>query len=58
MDLYFKTKSLLKKLPDDENYQIIEQHYGNKYKLGDRIKIIRVDLAKKQMDFVLMENEK
>ncbi len=45
---------------DEENYQVIGQRYGHKYKLGDRIKvkIIRVDISKKQMDFVLVENEK
>jgi ribonuclease R len=44
---------------DEDNYQVIGQRYGQKYKLGDRIKvkIIRVDLAKKQMDFVLVGNE-
>ncbi len=42
---------------DEENYQVIGQRYGNKYKLGDRIqiKIVRVDIAKKQMDFALVE---
>lgn len=45
---------------DEDNYQVIGQRYGHKYKLGDRIKvkIIRVDISKKQMDFVLVENEK
>ena len=45
---------------DEENYQVIGQRYGNKYKLGDRvkIKIIKVDISKKQMDFVMVENEK
>jgi len=44
---------------DEENYQVIGQKYGNKYKLGDRIKvkIIRVDISKKQMDFVLDETK-
>ncbi|MCX6230571.1 MAG: ribonuclease R [Bacteroidetes bacterium] len=42
---------------DEDNYQVIGQRYGQKYKLGDRIKIkiVRVDLAKKQMDFVIEE---
>jgi ribonuclease R len=45
---------------DEDNYQVIGQRYGHKYKLGDRIKvkIIRVDISKKQMDFVLVENDK
>ena len=45
---------------DEDNYQVIGQRYGHKYKLGDRvkIKIIRVDISKKQMDFVMVENEK
>ena len=43
---------------DEENYQVIGQRYGQKYKLGDRvqIKIIRVDIAKKQMDFEFFDN--
>jgi ribonuclease R len=42
---------------DEENYQVIGQRYGHKYKLGDRlkIKIVRVDIAKKQMDFEIVE---
>lgn len=43
---------------DEDNYQVIGHQFGHKYKLGDRvkIKIIRVDLSKKQMDFELVEN--
>ncbi len=43
---------------DEDNYQVIGQRYGVKYKLGDRvkIKIIRVDIAKKQMDFEFADN--
>ncbi len=42
---------------DEDNYQVIGQRYGHKYKLGDRIKIkiVRVDIAKKQMDFEIEE---
>lgn len=38
---------------DEENYQIIGQRYGHKFKLGDPIKIRvkRIDLSKKQMDY-------
>ena len=45
---------------DEDNYQVIGQRYGHKYKLGDRvkIKIIRVDIAKKQMDFAFVEEDK
>lgn len=38
---------------DEENYQVIGQRYGNKYKLGDhmQIKVKGVDLQRKQIDF-------
>lgn len=38
---------------DEENFQVIGQRYGQQYKLGDpiRIKVKRVDVGKKQMDF-------
>ncbi len=38
---------------DEENYQIIGQRYGNRFKLGDklRIRVKRIDLARKQMDY-------
>jgi ribonuclease R len=38
---------------DEENFQVIGQRYGQQYKLGDpvRIKVRRIDVAKKQMDF-------
>lgn len=40
---------------DDENYRVIGQHYGREFKLGDKVKVkvLQVDLQKKQMDFVL-----
>ncbi|MCL2683116.1 MAG: ribonuclease R [Bacteroidales bacterium] len=43
---------------DEENYQVIGRRYGIQYKLGDKVKIKvqNVDLAKKRMDFLLMEN--
>lgn len=41
---------------DEENYQIIGQRYGNRFKLGDklRIRVKRIDLSRKQMDFDLV----
>ncbi|HNX86717.1 MAG TPA: ribonuclease R [Bacteroidales bacterium] len=38
---------------DEENYQILGQRYGHCFKLGDRIRIRvkRIDLARKQMDY-------
>lgn len=41
---------------DEENYQIIGQRYGNRYKLGDKLKIRvkRIDLARKQMDYEIV----
>jgi ribonuclease R len=42
---------------DQENYRVIGQRRGKVYRLGDRvqIKVMRVDLARKQMDFELVE---
>lgn len=44
---------------DEDNYQVIGRRYGQQYKLGDsiRIKVLRVDMEKKQMDFALIETE-
>jgi ribonuclease R len=41
---------------DEENYRVVGQRSGQEYKLGDRLKIRvrKVDLQKKQMDFVLV----
>ncbi|MEI6433959.1 MAG: ribonuclease R [Bacteroidota bacterium] len=41
---------------DEENYQIIGQRYGNRFKLGDKLKIRvkRIDLARKQMDYEMV----
>jgi len=41
---------------DEENFQVIGQRYGYQYKLGDKVKIRvkRIDLGKKQMDFNLV----
>jgi ribonuclease R len=40
---------------DDENYRVIGHQTGREFKLGDpiRIRVRRIDLAKKQMDFDL-----
>ena len=39
---------------DDENYQLVGRQYKHVYKLGDpiRIKVKKIDLPKKQMDFI------
>jgi ribonuclease R len=41
---------------DEDNYRVVGQRNGQEYKLGDRVKIRvrKVDLQKKQMDFVLV----
>ena len=41
---------------DEENFQVIGQRFGYQYKLGDnvRIRVKRIDLVKKQMDFDLV----
>jgi ribonuclease R len=38
---------------DEENYRVIGHQFGKEYKLGDpiRIRVKKIDLAKKQMDF-------
>ena len=43
---------------DEENYRYIGQHTGKVYRLGDnvRIRIKDVEMAKKQMNFVFVEN--
>ena len=43
---------------DEENYRIIGQRWGKIYRLGDniRIKVKKIDLQKKQMDFDLVRN--
>jgi len=40
---------------DEENYRVVGHQFGKEYKLGDpiRIRVKRIDLAKKQMDFEL-----
>lgn len=42
---------------DEENYRIIGQRWGKTYRLGDaiRIRVKKIDLQKKQMDFELVK---
>jgi ribonuclease R len=41
---------------DEDNYQVMGSRYGQQYKLGDpvRIRVKKIDLSKKQMDFDLV----
>ena len=41
---------------DEENYKVVGAQQGKEYQLGDpiRIKVKRIDLSKKQMDFTLV----
>ena len=41
---------------DEDNYQVIGQRHGQQYKLGDkvRVKVKKIDLSKKQMDFQMI----
>lgn len=43
---------------DEDNYQIIGKKYGQKLRLGDKVKVLvkKVDLAHRQLDFELVEN--
>lgn len=43
---------------DEDNYQVIGRRYGKCYKLGDsvRIQVKGVDMMKKQIDFLLVED--
>jgi len=42
---------------DEENYCVVGQRSGNKYKIGDKVKIVvkRASLAKKQLDFAIVD---
>ncbi len=44
---------------DEDNYCISGRHYGKKYQLGDKIniKVAKANLAAKQLDFILAEEE-
>jgi ribonuclease R len=41
---------------DEENFRVIGQRYGKIYKLGDkiRIRVQKIDLSRKQMDYALI----
>jgi ribonuclease R len=43
---------------DEDNYWLIGRHTGKVYQLGDKVKVevLRANLAKKQLDFGLVEN--
>jgi len=45
---------------DEENYQVIGQRQGRQYKLGDQVKIRvkRIDLSKKEMDFQMVSDNR
>ena len=45
---------------DDKNYCLVGRRHRNKYSLGDpiRIKVVHADLAKKQLDFDLVDDDK
>ncbi|MDA3904660.1 MAG: ribonuclease R [Bacteroidales bacterium] len=42
---------------DEENYQVMGQKFGKKYKLGDkiRIQVKNIDVQKKQIDYLLVQ---
>jgi len=42
---------------DEDNYRVIGSKFGQEYRLGDPIRVVvrKVDLGKKQMDFVLAD---
>jgi ribonuclease R len=44
---------------DEENFRVIGQEFGKIFRLGDpvKIKVKKVDLLKKQMDFQLMDTD-
>jgi len=45
---------------DEKNYALVGRHSNKKYQLGDdvKVKIWRTNLERKQLDFLLTENEK
>lgn len=42
---------------DEDNYRVIGSRHGQEYRLGDKVKVVvkKVNLARKQMDFQLVE---
>ncbi len=45
---------------DEDNYRVIGQSYGKVYRLGDpvTVQVKNVDLARKKLDFVILDQEK
>ena len=45
---------------DEDNYRVIGQSYGKIYRLGDpvTVQVKNVDLARKKLDFVILDQEK
>jgi ribonuclease R len=43
---------------DEDNYQIIGKRYGQKFRLGDKVRVLvkNVDLERRQLDFELVED--
>ena len=43
---------------DEENYTLVGLHKGHNYRFGDtiKVKVIAVDLNKRQMDFEIVNN--
>lgn len=44
---------------DEENYQVIGHRHGQRYKLGDpvKVKVKKIDLSRKEMDFSLVSGK-
>ncbi len=44
---------------DEDNYQIIGKRYGQKLRLGDKVRVLvkNVDLVRRQLDFALVEEK-
>ena len=45
---------------DEDNYQIIGKRYGQKLRLGDKVRVLvkNVDLERRQLDFEMVEEER
>ena len=43
---------------DERNYCLVGRHHHNKYQLGDavRIQVVKANLEKKQLDFILADD--
>lgn len=44
---------------DEKNYSLVGRRHGNRYRLGDKVKVkvARANLERKQLDFVLIDDE-